>query len=123
MIEKEAGGGEGGAIRKERAVESSGGGEGSARGAGGGGAAAHAGDTLYLCKFRVSVDGDWLCLKELEDGVTDAAVDAAGMPFPSEAKRPDFPTTPEFEQIVRYPNYPVGRTGIRGQSLFLLSEA
>ena len=122
MIEKEAGGGEGGAIRKERAVESSGGGEGSAIGAGGG-AAAHAGDTLYLCKFRVSVDGDWLCLKELEDGVTDAAVDAAGMPFPSEAKRPDFPTTPEFEQIVRYPNYPVGRTGIRGQSLFLLSEA
>ena len=24
-------------------------------------------DTLYLCQFRVSVDGDWLCLKEVED--------------------------------------------------------
>lgn len=24
-------------------------------------------DTIYLCNFRVSVDGDWLCLKELED--------------------------------------------------------
>ena len=24
-------------------------------------------ETLYLCNFRVSVDGDWLCLKELQD--------------------------------------------------------
>ena len=24
-------------------------------------------DTVYLCNFRVSVDGDWLCLKELHD--------------------------------------------------------
>ncbi|XP_005092555.1 RUN and FYVE domain-containing protein 2 isoform X2 [Aplysia californica] len=24
-------------------------------------------ETIYLCKFRVSVDGDWLCLKELAD--------------------------------------------------------
>lgn len=24
-------------------------------------------DTIYLCNFRVSVDGDWLCLKELQD--------------------------------------------------------
>lgn len=24
-------------------------------------------DTIYLCNFRVSVDGEWLCLKELED--------------------------------------------------------
>lgn len=24
-------------------------------------------DTIYLCNFRVSVDGDWLCLKELDD--------------------------------------------------------
>ena len=24
-------------------------------------------ETIYLCKFRVSVDGDWLCLKELSD--------------------------------------------------------
>ena len=26
-------------------------------------------ETIYLCNFRVSVDGDWLCLKELEDGM------------------------------------------------------
>jgi hypothetical protein len=25
-------------------------------------------DTIYLCNFRVSVDGEWLCLKELQDG-------------------------------------------------------
>lgn len=30
----------------------------------GGGAAQ---DTIYLCNFRVSVDGEWLCLKQLED--------------------------------------------------------
>ena len=24
-------------------------------------------ETIYLCNFRVSVDGDWLCLKELND--------------------------------------------------------
>lgn len=24
-------------------------------------------DTIYLCNFRVSVDGEWLCLKELQD--------------------------------------------------------
>jgi len=29
--------------------------------------AAGAQDTIYLCNFRVSVDGDWLCLKELAD--------------------------------------------------------
>ena len=24
-------------------------------------------ETIYLCRFRVSVDGDWLCLRELAD--------------------------------------------------------
>jgi hypothetical protein len=24
-------------------------------------------ETIYLCNFRVSVDGEWLCLKELQD--------------------------------------------------------
>ena len=24
-------------------------------------------DTLYLCNFRVSVNGEWLCLRELND--------------------------------------------------------
>lgn len=28
---------------------------------------ASAQDTIYLCNFRVSVDGEWLCLKELQD--------------------------------------------------------
>lgn len=31
-------------------------------------AMAGAEDTIYLCNFRVSVDGDWLCLKELAEG-------------------------------------------------------
>lgn len=35
-------------------------------------------DTLYLCNFRVSVDGDWLCLKELAD------IDEAGATLPQE---------------------------------------
>lgn len=33
----------------------------------GSGDIAGAQDTIYLCNFRVSVDGDWLCLKELQD--------------------------------------------------------
>ena len=24
-------------------------------------------ETIYLCNFRVSVDGEWLCLRELTD--------------------------------------------------------
>lgn len=24
-------------------------------------------ETIYLCKFRVSMDGEWLCLRELDD--------------------------------------------------------
>uniref|UniRef100_UPI00358E4F30 protein RUFY3-like isoform X4 n=1 Tax=Myxine glutinosa TaxID=7769 RepID=UPI00358E4F30 len=27
----------------------------------------HAHETIYLCNFRVSVDGEWLCLRELND--------------------------------------------------------
>lgn len=26
-----------------------------------------ASETIYLCNFRVSVDGEWLCLRELGD--------------------------------------------------------
>lgn len=44
---------------------------------GGGGAmeeVSGAQDTIYLCNFRVSVDGEWLCLKELQDlDIQDAA--------------------------------------------------
>lgn len=36
-------------------------------GGGGGGSAKLGQDTIYLCNFRVSVDGEWLCLKELHD--------------------------------------------------------
>lgn len=40
-------------------------------------------DTIYLCNFRVSVDGEWLCLKELQDldiqeGGSNAQNDEAG---------------------------------------------
>merc|ERR1719188_485723 len=53
-------------------------------------------DTIYLCNFRVSVDGEWLCLKELNDlGEVSNA----------------FPPTPELERITYYPNYPVGPKG------------
>ena len=64
--------------------------------------------------FRVSVDGDWLCLKELDDGVGaggDDMMDVALSPH-SSSRGKWTPTTPEFEQMVRYPTYPVGRTGI-----------
>jgi len=50
-------------------------------------------DTIYLCNFRVSVDGEWLCLKELQE-LGDLAS--------------TFPPTPELERITYYPNYPVG---------------
>jgi hypothetical protein len=70
-------------------------------------------DTIYLCNFRVSVDGDWLCLKELGDSVGRGGEGGGvkSMNGQQQKKRKDFPTTPEFEQMVRYPNYPVGRTG------------
>lgn len=34
-------------------------------------------DTIYLCNFRVSVDGEWLCLKELQDGMQNQANEGA----------------------------------------------
>ena len=76
-------------------------------------AAAAVGDTLYLCNFRVSVDGDWLCLKELGGSDMDlAGSSAAGLSPPAPPPKGKWtPTTPEFEQMVRYPTYPVGRTG------------
>ena len=48
-------------------------------------------EAIYLCNFRVSVDGDWLCLKELQDTASST-----------------FPNTPEFDHILNYyPDYPV----------------
>jgi hypothetical protein len=32
-------------------------------------------DTIYLCNFRVSVDGEWLCLKELQDGMQNSTIE------------------------------------------------
>ena len=69
-------------------------------------------DTLYLCNFRVSVDGDWLCLKEVED--QELASEASGSsPRPAEVRQrkpPDsLAITPELERLEKiYPNYPVG---------------
>ena len=44
-------------------------------------ASAAVGDTLYLCNFRVSVDGDWLCLKELGGSDMDLAGSSAARPL------------------------------------------
>ena len=69
-------------------------------------------DTLYLCNFRVSVDGAWLCLKEVED--QELASEASGSsPRPAEVRQrkpPDsLAITPELERLEKiYPNYPVG---------------
>jgi hypothetical protein len=74
-------------------------------------------ETLYLCNFRVSVDGDWLCLKEelAEVQKAEAAEAAAAAEAKKEAIRrkirpPDtLAITPELERLAAlYPNYPVG---------------
>ena len=46
-------------------------------------------DTLYLCNFRVSVDGDWLCLKEVDDQelASEAASLSSGPTFSGNHKR------------------------------------
>ncbi len=56
------------------------------------------GGVIYLENFQVSVDGDWLCLKEkmvLTDEDNGEAETAS-----TSTRRSSFPTTPEFEQIV-----------------------
>ncbi|XP_026280877.2 protein RUFY3 isoform X2 [Frankliniella occidentalis] len=53
---------------------------------GGPGVAGSAGaqDTIYLCNFRVSVDGEWLCLKELDqDGMELDRLDPSGADNPA----------------------------------------
>ena len=42
-------------------------------------------ETIYLCNFRVSVDGDWLCLKELSD--VQLEVDEFELASPEDGKR------------------------------------
>jgi hypothetical protein len=72
-------------------------------------------ETIYLCNFRVSVDGDWLCLKELEEGVP--KVDN-NIELPSEEqikKHTQHMTssllTPTFDKSINYPNYPTSNKG------------
>ena len=71
-------------------------------------------DTLYLCNFRVSVDGDWLCLKEVDDQELASEASLSSGPTSSsevrQRKPPDsLAITPELERLEKiYPNYPVG---------------
>ena len=73
-------------------------------------------DTLYLCNFRVSVDGDWLCLKEVDDQELASEASSSGPTSSSVEVRqrkkqpPDsLAITPELERLEKiYPNYPVG---------------
>ena len=65
-------------------------------------------ETLYLCNFRVSVDGDWLCLKEVDDQDSTASTASSGL---SRHKRPpdSLAITPELDRLEKiYPTYPVG---------------
>ena len=64
-----------------------------------------ANETIYLCNFRVSVDGDWLCLKELPDTVSTTL---AG----HQLRYEQIAITPELERMTRYPNYPLAGKGI-----------
>ena len=71
-------------------------------------------DTLYLCNFRVSVDGDWLCLKEVDDQELASEASSSGPTSSSEVRQRKQPPdslaiTPELERLEKiYPNYPVG---------------
>ena len=64
-------------------------------------------DTMYLCNFQVFADGDWLCLKELDDQDT---LSSASSELSRQRKPPDsLAITPELERLEKiYPNYPVG---------------
>ena len=64
-----------------------------------------ANETIYLCNFRVSVDGDWLCLKELPDTVSTSF---AG----HQLRYEQMAITPELERLTRYPNYPLAGKGL-----------
>ena len=79
-------------------------------------------DTLYLCNFRVSVDGDWLCLKEVEDQELASEASSLEQSKSSEVRQrkpPDsLAITPELERLEKiYPNYPVGNA--RGTGCFI----
>ena len=75
-------------------------------------------DTLYLCNFQVFADGDWLCLKEVDD--QDSA-SSASSEISRQRKPPDsLAITPELDRLEKiYPNYPVGNP--KGLFCFTLS--
>lgn len=75
---------------------------------------ASANETIYLCNFRVSVDGDWLCLKELPDTVSTSL---AG----HQLRYEQMAITPELERMTRYPNYPLAGKGLSKCRKLLLS--
>ncbi len=76
---------------------------------------ASADETLYLCNFRVSVDGDWLCLKEIEEEIKArnaavAEIEEVERKLQRTIPPPDtLAITPELERLATvYPTYPVG---------------
>lgn len=57
-------------------------------------------ETIYLCNFRVSVDGDWLCLKELSD--VQLEMDDLELVSPEDGKGGDLVTGQPSPQINRF---------------------
>ena len=72
-------------------------------------------ETIYLCNFRVSVDGDWLCLKELEGGVPKVN-DSKEISGEEQIKThtqhmTSSLLTPNIDKSINYPNYPTSNKG------------
>ena len=73
-------------------------------------------ETIYLCNFRVSVDGDWLCLKELEESETKVGNQKGDPPSYEQIKKhkqhmTSSLLTPTLDKNVNYPNYPTSKKG------------
>lgn len=59
-------------------------------------------DTIYLCNFRVSVDGEWLCLKELQDVEFNMQDSVTKLSSPS----PDVPVQPfGMQEFYGFPSW------------------
>ena len=76
-------------------------------------------ETIYLCNFRVSVDGDWLCLKELEEGMPKGMNNTQKHINDDEIKKhTELMTssllTPTLDNSIHYPNYSSSRKGRYG---------
>ncbi|GFQ94982.1 RUN and FYVE domain-containing protein 2 [Trichonephila clavata] len=57
-------------------------------------------DTIYLCNFRVSVDGEWLCLRELTDVQFDSNQQAPPVQKTYEAKEERDPVSIERSNLL-----------------------